>query len=55
MERRRTPDSYAEQTERQAEFEELVREDGDWDDAVEDVVTGKEPETGPEASPTFGP
>jgi hypothetical protein len=55
MEERRTPDSYAEQTERQAEFEQLVREEDDWDEAVEDVATGEEPEADPESSPTFGP
>ena len=36
--------SYAESREKQAEFEELVREEGDWQKAVDDVETGKHPE-----------
>ena len=36
--------SYAESREKQAEFEELLREEDDWQDAVDDVVEGNEPE-----------
>jgi hypothetical protein len=36
--------SYAESREKQAEFEELVREEGDWQKAVDDVKDGKHPE-----------
>jgi hypothetical protein len=36
--------SYAESREKQAEFEEHLREEeGDWQDAVDDVIEGKEP------------
>ncbi len=44
MEERDPKGSYAESREQQAEFEELVREEGDWQKAVDDVVEGKEPE-----------
>ena len=36
--------SYAESREKQAEFEELVREEHDWQKAVDDVKEGKHPE-----------
>jgi hypothetical protein len=36
--------SYAESREAQTEFEGLVREEGDWDEAVEDVEEGEEPD-----------
>jgi hypothetical protein len=36
--------SWAESVEKQAEFEELVREEGDWQKAVDDVEDGKHPE-----------
>ena len=35
--------SYAESREKQAEFEELVREEGDWQKAVDDVEDGQAP------------
>jgi hypothetical protein len=36
--------SYADSREEQSKFEGLVREEGDWQDAVEDVVEGEEPD-----------
>jgi hypothetical protein len=36
--------SYANSREEQSKFEGLVREEGDWQDAVEDVVEGEEPD-----------
>jgi hypothetical protein len=36
--------SYAESREEQSKFEGLVREEGDWQDAVEDLESGDEPE-----------
>jgi len=36
--------SYASSREEQSKFEGLVREEGDWQDAVEDVVEGEEPD-----------
>ena len=35
--------SYAQSRDEQAEFEELEREEGDWQKAVDDVVEGKKP------------
>jgi hypothetical protein len=52
MSERDPADTYAEQQERQAEFEELVREDDDFVEAVEDTAAGKQPEVDPEESPT---
>jgi len=43
-ERRERKGSYAESREKQAEFEQLVREEDDWQEAVDDVREGKEPE-----------
>jgi hypothetical protein len=55
MTERDPADTYAEQQERQAEFEELVREDDDdFEEAVEDTLAGKQPEVTPEDSPTSG-
>jgi len=39
--------SYAESVEKQAEFEELVREEGNWQKAVDDIEEGKHPEKDP--------
>ena len=36
--------SYAESREEQRKFEGLVREEGDWDAAVDDLEEGEEPE-----------
>ena len=36
--------SWAESVEKEAEFEQLVREEGDWQQAVDDVRDGKHPE-----------
>ena len=48
----RPPRTYAETQERQQEFEELVREEGDdWDEAAEDVRRGVKPR-GDETSPS---
>ena len=45
VEEREPKGSYAESREKQAEFEEDVREEkGDWQAAVDDVVEGKKPE-----------
>jgi hypothetical protein len=55
MSERNPPDTYAEQSERQAEFDELVREDDDWEEAVEDAARGKRPAEDTEDSTTFGP
>ena len=47
--------SYAESREKQAEFEELVREEGDWQKAVDDVAEDKHPEhPEDEAPPSTG-
>ncbi len=35
--------SYAESREEQSKFEGLVREEGDWQEAVEDLEDGEEP------------
>lgn len=43
MERPERKGSYAESRERQREFEELVREEGDWQAAVDDVEEGERP------------
>ena len=45
--------SYAESREQQAEFEELEREEGDWQEAVDDVLEGKKPEESPK-TPSSG-
>ena len=45
MEEREPKGSYAESREKQADFEELAREDGDWQDAADDVVEGDEPDS----------
>ena len=45
MEEREPKGSYAESREKQADFEELAREDGDWQDAVDDVVEGEKPDS----------
>jgi hypothetical protein len=47
--------SYAESVEKQAEFEQLIREEGDWQKAVDDVADGKHPEhPEDEAPPSTG-
>ncbi len=36
--------SYAESREKQAEFEEHLREEGDWQEAVDEVIEGNPPD-----------
>jgi hypothetical protein len=45
VEERDAKGSYAESRDKQAEFEELVREDDDWQEAVDDVVKGDKPDS----------
>jgi hypothetical protein len=47
--------SYAESREKQAEFEEHVREHDDWQEAVDEVVEGDEPEEEPDHPAAAGP
>jgi len=47
--------SYAESREKQAEFEEHLREEGDWQEAVDEVIEGEEPEDAPDRPPAAGP
>jgi hypothetical protein len=42
--------SYAESRDEQAEFEELEREEGDWQKAVDDVEEGKKPKEEPDTA-----
>ncbi len=46
--------SYAESRAQQAEFEELEREEGDWQKAVDDVIEGKEPTEKPDSPASSG-
>ena len=46
----RPEETYAESREQQAEFEELEREEGDWQEAVDDVLEGKKPEESPDTA-----
>ena len=46
--------SYAEAREKQAEFEELVREEDDWQDAVDGVVRGEKPASDADEPPSSG-
>jgi hypothetical protein len=45
------PGSYAESRAEQSEFEALVREEDDWQEAVDDVEEGVEPAAGDEKPP----
>jgi hypothetical protein len=46
--------SYAESREKQVEFEELEREEGDWQKAADDVVAGKKPSRKPDEPASSG-
>jgi hypothetical protein len=46
--------TYAESRSEQAEFEQLAREEGDWQEAVDDVVEGKPPEEAPDTPASSG-
>jgi hypothetical protein len=45
------PGSYAESRAEQSKFEALVREEDDWQDAVDDIEKGVEPAPDDEAPP----
>lgn len=47
--------SYAESREKQAEFEEALREEDDWQEAVDEVIEGEGPEQSPDRPPAAGP
>jgi hypothetical protein len=55
MNDRQPKGSYAESREKQAEFEEHLREDDDWQEAVDDVIEGEEPDEQPDRPPAAGP
>jgi hypothetical protein len=55
MSERQPKGSYAESREKQTEFEELLREEDDWQEAVDDVAEGEEPEKKPDQPPAAGP
>ena len=42
--------TYADSRNLQAEFEELEREEGDWQEAVDDVIEGKKPKNEPDTA-----
>ena len=46
----RPEETYAESRVKQAEFEELEREEGDWQEAVDDVLEGKKPKKSPDTA-----
>ena len=47
-------ETYADSREKQAEFEELEREEGDWQEAVDDVVEGRKPAEDPDHPASSG-
>jgi hypothetical protein len=47
-------ETYADSREDQAEFEELVREEGDWQKAVDDVEAGRKPDDDPDHPASSG-